>query len=106
MSSVTGSTRLLTPRQVAHYLNLNLDTVYRLIRDRRLSAVRIGRTYRLTQEDLDDFVRAHSTQPEVREARFARVSEIASRNPDTDGDQLLDWLERVEVERPPPDADA
>lgn len=34
---------LLMPEQVAEYLQLNADTVYRLIRQRRLATTRIGR---------------------------------------------------------------
>ena len=84
---------VMTPQQVAEYLQLNTDTVYRLIRRRKLAATRIGRTYRIPREDLEEFLLAQSTRPEVRETLFRRVLEIARRNPDLDGDQLLEEME-------------
>lgn len=84
---------LMTPEQVAEYLQLNKDTVYRLIRDRKLAAARIGRNYRVPKEELEAFLVANSTRDEVREALFRRLGEIASQ-PDLDGDQLLEQLER------------
>ena len=58
-------TEVLTPEQVADYLQLDRETVYRLIRARRLAATRIGRAYRIPRQDLDAFMLAHSTRPEV-----------------------------------------
>src|SRR3990172_10180588 len=85
---------LMTPEQVAEYLQLNKDTVYRLIRDRRLAAARIGRNYRVPKEELEAFLVANSTRDEVREALFRRVRGIPRRNPALDGDQLVEQLER------------
>lgn len=84
----------MTPQQVADYLQVNTDTVYRLIRTRKLAASRIGRAYRIPKADLEEFLVAQSTRPEVREALFRRVAAIAGRNPDLDGDRVLDELER------------
>ena len=61
---------MMTPEQVACYLQLNKDTVYRLIRQRKLAATRIGRAYRVPREDLDAFVAANSTRAEVRRSLF------------------------------------
>ena len=85
---------LMTPEQVAEYLQLNKDTVYRLIRDRKLAAARIGRNYRVLKEELEAFLVANSTRDEVREALFRRVGGIPRRNPALDGDQLVEQLER------------
>lgn len=85
---------VMTPQQVAEYLQLNTDTVYRLIRRRKLAATRIGRTYRIPREDLEEFLLTQSTRPEVRDALFHRTMEIGERNPDLDGDKLLEELER------------
>ena len=41
------SNDLLTCRQVAVRLNLHPTTVYRLIRERELPAIKIGRSYRI-----------------------------------------------------------
>ena len=37
---------VMTPEQVADYLQLATETVYRLIRQRKLAATRVGRAYR------------------------------------------------------------
>ncbi len=71
---------VMTPEQVAAYLQVNTATVYRYIRDRKLEASRLGRRYRITREAVDRFLRASSNAPEVREALFRRVSQIAERN--------------------------
>lgn len=73
---------MLTPEQVADYLQVRKDTIYRYIRDGRLAAVRLGRHYRVPRENLDLFLLANSTQADVREALFRRVLQIAGRNQD------------------------
>jgi excisionase family DNA binding protein len=90
----------MTPEQVADYLQLDKETVYRLIRRKQLAATRIGRAYRIPREDLDAFLLANSTRPEVRKALFDRVLAYAEReNPDGDSDEILEWLEQVDDER-------
>ena len=89
---------MLTPEQVAGYLQLNKDTVYRLIRTKRLAAARIGRTYRIPRQDLESFIVASSTRAEVRQTLFKRVLEISRRNPELDGDALLQGLEEQDAQ--------
>jgi excisionase family DNA binding protein len=84
---------MLTPEQVAGYLQLNKATVYRLIRQKHLAAARIGRTYRIPRQDLEAFIVASSTRAEVRQTQFKRVLNIGRRNPDLDSDALLQTLE-------------
>lgn len=94
---------IMTPEQVADYLQLNTDTVYRLIRQHKLAAARIGRAYRIPREDVDAFLLAHSTRPRVRAALFDRVRTIAERNaeryPSLTSDDVLEELEQVDRER-------
>jgi excisionase family DNA binding protein len=85
---------IMTPEQVADYLQLNTDTVYRLIRERKLAASQIGRTYRIPRQDLESFLIFNSTRPAVREALFRRFMKIGERNPDLDSDELLEELEQ------------
>ena len=47
---------LLTPSEVAATLRIKTRAVYFLIRQRRLSAFRIGRRFRITAQDLEDFL--------------------------------------------------
>ncbi|MBI2907185.1 MAG: helix-turn-helix domain-containing protein [Chloroflexi bacterium] len=90
---------IMTPEQVAGYLQLNKDTVYRLIRQRKLAATRIGRSYRIPKEDLESFLVANSTGPAVRQALFRRVLQIGERNPDLSSDTVLEELERGDHKR-------
>jgi len=57
-----GISRLfLTPSEVAEELQLNLLTIYKYIRNKKLMAVRFGRNYRITKEDLDKFITSNKT---------------------------------------------
>jgi len=51
----------LTPSEVAKELRLNLLTIYKYIRNKKLPAVRFGRNYRITNEDLDKFIDSNKT---------------------------------------------
>lgn len=85
---------MMTPEQVADYLQLATDAVYRLIRQKKLAAAQIGRAYRVPREDLERFLVAHSTRPAVREALFRRFMAIGERHPQADCDRLLEDLEQ------------
>ena len=87
---------VLTPEEVADYLQLTKDTIYRLIREHRLAATRIGRSYRIPKEDLDTFILVNSTRPIVRQRLFERVLEIGDRNQEANGDVLLGELEEAD----------
>ena len=50
-----------TADEVAERLNMHVKTIRRYIRDGRLRAKRIGKEYRITRTDLDEF--AGSSQP-------------------------------------------
>jgi len=92
----------MTPEQVASFLQLGKETIYRLIRGRRLAATKIGRTYRIPREDLERFLLANSTREEVRRAAFDRVLTLAERNPGVNSDDVLEELEREDEERKRP----
>jgi len=51
--------RLLTVTEVAQYLRLSNMTVYRLIRQGQLPAMRVGRSWRVREDDLTEFL-AHA----------------------------------------------
>ena len=55
--------RLLTPAQVAGILQVHILTVYGYIRDAKLGAVRLGRSYRVTPQDLTVFIESNHTKP-------------------------------------------
>lgn len=58
--------RLLTVSEVAADLRVSNMTVYRLIRNGELPALRVGRNYRIRQVDLEAYLRAGSVQAEER----------------------------------------
>jgi excisionase family DNA binding protein len=94
---------IMTPEQVAEYLQLTTDTVYRLIRGKQLAASKIGRSYRIPKEDVEAFLLSSSTRPEVQGALIRRVSAIgertAARYPGLTSDQVLDELEADDATR-------
>src|SRR3712207_4969939 len=69
---------VMTPAQVAKSLQLNTDTVYRLIRQHKLATARIGRTYRIPREDVESLLLAHSTRPRARQVLFRRVLSVGA----------------------------
>lgn len=58
MSEQSGSTtmKFLTVSEVAALLRVSNMTVYRLINSGELPAVRIGRSFRLREDDLDRYL--------------------------------------------------
>ncbi len=54
--------RLLTVNEVADLLRVSRMTVYRLIKTGEMSAVRVGRNYRLREEDVDTYLTERYTE--------------------------------------------
>jgi len=50
------NTNLLTPEQVAEILQVHILTVYNYIRQGKLGAIRLGRSYRISPDDLDHLI--------------------------------------------------
>lgn len=53
--------RLLTPEEVAEALQLHHLTVLKFIRGKKLKSVKIGRLYRIREEDLEEFLEKQSS---------------------------------------------
>lgn len=53
---VTSSGDLLTVEQAADYLNITDHFVRRLIRERRIPFLKVGRLVRLRRTDIDDYL--------------------------------------------------
>ena len=62
---------ILTPDEVAEYLQLTTDTVYRYIKQGRLPATRMGRHYRLRREDVQALVVTRSRASGTAEPQAA-----------------------------------
>src|SRR5687768_4027227 len=72
---------LYTVDKVAAILGLHVRTVRGYVREGRIKAVKIGKQYRITKEDLEAFtgvagVEALSPVPRIRQAEVATVTEI------------------------------
>ena len=56
---------ILTPEQAADYFQVNRDTVYRYIRERKLVASKLGRAYRIPRASLGLLLWATRTRQDV-----------------------------------------
>jgi len=75
---------VLTPQEVAEYLQITPDTVYRYIREGKLVASRLGRQYRITRENVELFLLVTSTAGGGRMRTFTRQ-------------EVLEWLKEDQV---------
>jgi excisionase family DNA binding protein len=60
MSSSTGGLsdpKFLTIAEVAALMRVSKMTVYRLVHGGELAAVRVGRSFRVSEEDVDEYLR-------------------------------------------------
>jgi excisionase family DNA binding protein len=62
VQSAQGPARLLTVAEVARMLRVSNMTVYRLISGGELPALRIGKSYRLRDDDVDKYLTDRYTQ--------------------------------------------
>ena len=62
---ITAYPDILTPDQAADYLQVNRETIYRYIRDGRLTASRIGRSYRIRKQSVELLLLSTSTRPDI-----------------------------------------
>ncbi len=60
---ILGEHEFLTTDEVLEYLRINARTVYRLIRNGELPAVRIGRQWRIRRNDLDEWLETRRPVP-------------------------------------------
>ena len=59
----------LTTEEVLEYLQVNLRTVYRLIKAGKIPAFRVGRQWRFRRDDLDAWLRTQRTDRSVDDAQ-------------------------------------
>ncbi len=62
MAQSSPRARFLTVAEVAAILRVSTMTVYRLIKAGELPTVRVGKSYRLREDDVDAYVAQHYTQ--------------------------------------------
>jgi excisionase family DNA binding protein len=88
---------VMTVEQVAEYLQLNKMTVYKYIREGKLPASRIGKSYRVRRTDLDVFLEVSRVRPASGSAAAAARALGASNAQITKRDLLPKWLASVAV---------
>ena len=52
-----GDVRFLTVAEVAELMRVSKMTVYRLVHGGELPAVRVGRSFRVTEDDVNEYLR-------------------------------------------------
>ena len=57
---MTAEHQLLTVREVAETMRVSTMTVYRLIREGEMPAIRVGKHFRLRVDDVDAFLAART----------------------------------------------
>ena len=77
---------VLTPQEVAEYLQLAPDTVYRYIRQGKLVACKLGRQYRIPKENVQLFLLVTSTGGEGQLRTFSNR-------------QIEEWLEEDRIDQ-------
>jgi excisionase family DNA binding protein len=61
----TQTRDVLTPDQAADYLQVNRETIYRYIRQGKLVASKLGRTYRVPRRSLDLLLWSTRTREDI-----------------------------------------
>jgi excisionase family DNA binding protein len=62
MAQSQARARFLTVSEVADQLRVSTMTVYRLIKSGELRAARVGKSYRLREDDIDAYLAKQYTQ--------------------------------------------
>ena len=65
-----GMTSVMTPEQVARYLQVSPPTIYRYIRQGKLAASRLGRAYRITRDSVDRLLLVTRASPSTPVRRY------------------------------------
>jgi excisionase family DNA binding protein len=76
---------VFTPEQVAEFLQLDRETVYRYIRDGKLVASRLGRTYRVPRRSVELLLWATRTRRDVTLREYT-------------GEEIADFIERDQLD--------
>ena len=72
------SREIFTPEQAAEYLQVDRETIYRYIRQGKLVASKLGRTYRIPRTSIDLLLWATRTRGDIslREYTGSEISEF------------------------------
>ena len=62
MTEPVGRARFMTVAEVAQLMRVSTMTVYRLIKAGDLPSVRVGKSYRIREDDVDRYLAARYTE--------------------------------------------
>jgi excisionase family DNA binding protein len=68
LRGATLSSQWLSVEDIANDLNVKIDTVRSWIREKKLTAYRVGRDYRIKRADYEKFLQERKTRNEEEEA--------------------------------------
>ena len=74
LSGDISEVKFLTIAEVASVMRVSKMTVYRLVHNGELPAVRVGRSFRVPQDALDAYLRSSSTVPLPEDRGEGRLS--------------------------------
>jgi excisionase family DNA binding protein len=63
---------IMTPEQAAAYLQVNRETIYRYIRQGKLRASRLGRTYRIPRQSVELLLWTTRVRPDIHVREYSR----------------------------------
>ena len=63
---------IMAPEQAADYLQVDRETIYRYIRDGKLPASRLGRTFRIPRASIETLFCATRSRGDIRLREFSR----------------------------------
>ena len=88
---INETREIFTPEQAAEYLQVNRETVYRYIRQGKLVASKLGRSYRVPKRSLDLLMWATRTREDItlREYTGQEIAEFLA------ADQLDDEADMI-----------
>ena len=89
MSSANFSSHFLTIAEVAAAMRVSKMTVYRLVKSHAIAAVRVGRSFRVPEEAVNDYIR-RSTEPATPAAPAQGADKKDDKNDDKKDDKTAD----------------
>lgn len=89
MSSANVSSHFLTIAEVAAAMRVSKMTVYRLVKAHAIAAVRVGRSFRVPEEAVNDYIR-RATEPATPAPGDDKKDEKPAQGDDKKGDKTTD----------------
>ncbi|HSO90076.1 MAG TPA: helix-turn-helix domain-containing protein [Arthrobacter sp.] len=85
MSSANFSSHFLTIAEVAAAMRVSKMTVYRLVKSHAIAAVRVGRSFRVPEEAVNDYIR-RVTEPATEPTTEPTTEDQGDKKDDTKTD--------------------